>query len=123
MPLRNGTVLLVEDDATIRVFLRRHLLRMHALSVVEAENGLDGLRNISNPIPDLIITDLSMPGMNGVDFITEVRKSGLRMPIIAITGAAEIMELKALSAGATVVLHKPIFRIGLMDAIAKAMGQ
>lgn len=120
MPHIGKTALLVEDDITIRVFLRSYLRRSR-MSVIEADNGLDALRQMGKVKLSLIITDLSMPGMNGIDFIKEVRKSDRRISIIAITGAGESLESKALDAGANMVLHKPIFRIGLMDAIAKAL--
>ena len=120
MPYHGKSALLVEDDDAIRLFLSRYLKRM-GMEVTEAEDGMAAIRKLDACNPDLIITDLSMPRMNGVEFIQEARKSGFKNPIIAVTGAAEDLEVMAITAGATMVLHKPIFRVGLLDAINSVM--
>lgn len=120
MSFTGKTALLVEDDETIRVFLRNYLRRM-GFDVVEASDGIDGLRLLGTANPSLIVTDLAMPRMDGIGFIEEVRRIGSKLPILAITGAIEEKGAKALAAGATMVIYKPIFRMKLMDAVEKVM--
>lgn len=66
-------ILIVEDDKDIR-FLYSAKLRINGYEVTEAENGLDGLKVCRQSKPDLILVDLSMPVMNGLDLVKELRQ-------------------------------------------------
>ena len=118
MDLSGKTALLVEDEDSIRLFLGRYLHRL-GMDVIEAEDGIDALKHLNNGALGLIVTDLHMPRMDGVKFISEVRASGSIIPILAITGGEDSLEMKALSVGACLVVHKPLFRMKFLDAVER----
>jgi signal transduction histidine kinase/DNA-binding response OmpR family regulator len=79
-------VLIVEDDASLRELLRRRLQK-EQWTVIEAENGREGLERMSEREPELILLDLMMPEMDGFQFLDEVRKheNWRSIPVIVIT--------------------------------------
>ncbi|RXJ97413.1 DNA-binding response regulator [Malaciobacter molluscorum] len=82
--LKDLNILFVEDEDIIREKIVSSL-RYIVSDVKEASNGCDALEQLKSFIPDLIITDLHMPDMNGVEFIKEVRKSNKNVCIIVQT--------------------------------------
>lgn len=102
---------LIVDDEDVNRKLLRIYLEMHGCEVVEAGNGLEGLDMAAKAGPDVIISDASMPVMNGLDFLREIKKDeGLRgVPFIFYTsfykGDREY-EL-AESLGADALISKP----------------
>lgn len=79
------TKILVIDDAK---FSRKRVtspLEEAGYEVVQAGNGQEGLNAVENQQFDGIVTDLLMPVMDGIDFITEVRKQGIETPVIVVT--------------------------------------
>ena len=78
-----GRVLVVEDDEGIRDMLRYNLASA-GFAVHEAADGASGLRTARTSSPDLILLDLMLPGMSGLDFCRAVRKTS-RVPIIMLT--------------------------------------
>ncbi|MCK9257289.1 MAG: response regulator transcription factor [Sulfurospirillaceae bacterium] len=82
--LKNLKVLLVEDENTIRGHIASSM-RYIVKEVVEAANGDEALNILKNFSPDIIITDLEMPVLNGVDFIKQVRESGSKVLIVVLT--------------------------------------
>ena len=82
------TILLVDDEYSI-VEVLTHLLEEEGYTVVTAANGRDGLDRASEKVPDLVITDLMMPIMDGDELLRELRKSAAlrKVPVILITSA------------------------------------
>ncbi|MDJ0706334.1 MAG: response regulator [Leptolyngbyaceae cyanobacterium MO_188.B28] len=80
-------VLLVEDNSELR-FLMKVLLEAKKLSVIEAQNGAVGLHLALEKHPDLIICDIDMPVMNGLNVLQEIRKypSTAELPFVFVTG-------------------------------------
>jgi CheY-like chemotaxis protein len=103
-------VLVVDDDATTRTLVRASLEQLD-LSVEEAANGEDALASIDQSPPDLVLLDISMPIMDGLETCRRIRKmkgTGT-IPIIMLTGLADADSAKqAASAGATDYVTKPI---------------
>src|SRR5277367_5754061 len=81
-------VLVVDDSATVRDTLRVHLER-HGLAVVDAEDGIDAIEKASAACPRLIVLDLSMPRMNGLDAAPKLHQICPDAPIILHTVHAE----------------------------------
>ena len=105
------TALVVEDSPTMRQLLVFALRRLKNVEVVEAHDGMDGLRTLSSDHFDLALIDINMPVMDGLKLISLIRgeASISSIPIVVITteGAKED-RARALSLGANEYLTKPI---------------
>ena len=104
-------VLIVEDSPTMRQLLTFALRRLKNVDIVEAQDGMDGLRKVSSDHFDLALVDINMPIMDGLKLISLIRgDDNLRsIPIVVITteGAKEDRD-RALNLGADEYLTKPI---------------
>ena len=104
-------ILIVEDSPTMRQLLVFALRRLKNVEIVEAQDGMDGLRKVSGDQFDLALIDINMPVMDGLKLIRLIRsEDGLKhVPIVVITteGADEDRE-RALGLGADEYLTKPV---------------
>ncbi|MCB0220489.1 MAG: response regulator [Chrysiogenetes bacterium] len=104
-------VLVVEDSPTMRQLIIFALKRLRNLEIVEANDGVEGLKKMSEKKFDLVLTDINMPVMDGIKLITLIRKDDTHkdVPIVVITteGGSDDRE-KALSLGANTYITKPI---------------
>ncbi len=104
-------ILIVEDSPTMRQLLVFALNRLRNVEIVEAEDGLKGLRHVLSDDFDLALIDINMPVMDGLKLISRIRNEHKfrTMPIVVITteGAREDRE-RALALGADEYLTKPI---------------
>lgn len=108
-------IVLIEDDRQIRRFLNT-VLEAEDMSVFEAENGKQGLIACATRKPDLLIVDLGLPDMSGLDVIRDVR-SWTEIPIIVLSARTQEQEkVAALNAGADDYLSKPF---GAAELIAR----
>ncbi|MBI5636344.1 MAG: response regulator [Nitrospinae bacterium] len=112
------TILIVEDDDILRTVLRFEFEK-NGFKVLEAENGRAAIAAIGCIQPDIIITDLMMPVMDGFSFIDAVRKAkGNTVPIIAISAAkGDGMGEKAVETGASQFCEKPLSLESLLTAV------
>jgi len=81
-------VLVVVDEATNREIIS-DMLASEGYDVVTAQDGMDALSQLAVPLPDVIISDLRMPRMSGVEFLAVVRRKYPDLPLIAISGEFE----------------------------------
>ena len=104
-------ILIVEDSPTMRQLLVFALRRLKNVEIVEAQDGMDGLRKVSSDHFDLALIDINMPVMDGLKLISLIRgeDSLKEVPIVVITteGANEDRD-RALTLGANEYLTKPI---------------
>ena len=104
-------VLIVEDSPTMRQLIAFALKRIRGVRIVEASDGVDGLKKLSSERFDLILTDINMPIMDGLKLVSLVRNDAnyRSIPIVVITteGAQEDRE-RALALGANDYITKPI---------------
>ena len=108
-------IVVIEDDPPIRRFLRTGL-STHGFVVFEAENGRQGIIEAGVRKPDLIILDLGLPDLDGVEVIQTIREWSA-MPIIILSArSAEQSKIEALDAGADDYLTKPF---GLGELLAR----
>lgn len=117
-------VLIIEDNIDMRHYIRQHLAGSY--SVVEAYNGLTGLEKAKRVIPDLIITDLMMPQMDGMTLSENLRQSEVtsHIPIIMLTAKAGFdSKIMGLEKGADVYLTKPFEMEELKMQIKKLIVQ
>jgi two-component system chemotaxis response regulator CheY len=104
-------ILIVEDSPTMRQLLVFALRRLKDIEIVEAQDGMDGLRKVTSDHFDLALVDINMPVMDGLKLISLIRgEDSLKdIPIVVITteGANEDRD-RALKLGANEYLSKPI---------------
>jgi DNA-binding response OmpR family regulator len=99
-------ILVVEDDEGIREILKYNLVRA-GFAVQEASDGAAGLRTARTSSPDLVLLDLMLPGMSGLDFCRALRKNS-RVPIIMLTAKdTEVDKIVGLELGADDYITKP----------------
>jgi CheY-like chemotaxis protein len=120
-------LLLVDDDEVLRVvqadFLRRYGYQVHA-----AEDGLAAMKYLAAQTVDLVITDMVMPGSDGVEVIRHIRKKYPELRIIAISGGGggthrDLLLDIARVLGARRTLEKPFTMSALADAVRDVLGQ
>ena len=102
------TVLIVDDNADIRAYLRSILQSKY--SVLEAEDGRRGLELAREHVPDLIVSDVMMPVMNGLEFCQQVKKDVVssHIPVILLTARAlEKHQIEGYESGADAYITKP----------------
>jgi two-component system chemotaxis response regulator CheY len=103
--------LVVEDSPTMRQLIVFALSRVKALKVIEADDGVDALKKLSQQRFDILVTDINMPMLDGLKLVSMVRKDEVHkdIPIVIITteGAQEDRQ-RALSLGANAYITKPI---------------
>lgn len=104
-----STILVVEDDDDTRELMRMVLERRGYLAIT-AEDGIRGYEQAISVLPDLIITDISMPGADGVHLVRRVRDtpSIASVPILVTTGYGTGSATFALAQGATAYEPKPL---------------
>ncbi len=111
-------VLIVEDSPTMRQLISFALKRLQGIRIIEASDGVDGLKKLSAEKFDLIFTDINMPIMDGLKLVSLVRNdaSYKGTPIVVITteGAQEDRE-RALALGANDYITKPIQPNKILD--------
>ncbi len=117
MPLRT---LIVDDEPIARRVLREELDSLGDVEIIgEADNGAIALEKISADHPDLVLLDLQMPVMGGLDVVRNL-KGGAHMPMIVIVTAYDKYALQAFEAGAIDYLLKPVGGARLAEAVEKA---
>ena len=103
-------ILIIDDEADIRRIAHLALGRVGAMDVLEAQNGLEGLRKAEDSRPDAILLDVMMPGLDGPSTLAALRSNPAtaNIPVIFLTAKAMLSELERLRGlGAAGVLTKP----------------
>ena len=121
--MQHHRILIVEDSPTMRQLLVFALKRIPGIEIVEARDGMDGLRKVTSDHFDLALVDINMPVMDGLKLIHLIRdeESLAGMPIVVITTeGAEADRARALALGADEYLTKPV-QAGRVLAVAKAL--
>jgi len=106
--MRAMTVLVVDDDRAVRESLRR-ALELEGYGVELAEDGEQALRRLAlEPPPDVVVLDVLMPGVDGLEVCRRVRQSGSSVPVLMLTARTEVdSRVAGLDAGADDYLPKP----------------
>ncbi|MFM8365392.1 MAG: response regulator, partial [Verrucomicrobiota bacterium] len=123
---KNGlgeTILLVDDEATVLKVMQRSLEKSgyHVLSAVDGEAGLEMFLKHRKQI-DLVITDMAMPGMDGMQLIEEIRKTGAKLPILCTSGLTATAGVDSSnSRGIRKILPKPCSSETILGAIREAL--
>jgi two-component system chemotaxis response regulator CheY len=104
------TILIIDDSPTIRKLLT-YVLKKQDYIIAEAEDGIDAMEKLSHVQADIIIVDLNMPNMDGIEFAKGLRSNYYYMdtPIIMLTTTKDDeLKRQALEAGVNLFLNKPI---------------
>jgi two-component system chemotaxis response regulator CheY len=121
-----ATILVVDDSATTRSLVASYLTDWDGVEVVEAASGFEALRVLPARGVDLIVTDINMPDINGLELISFVRANPnyRRIPVIIITTENSAEDRKrGLDLGASDYLVKPFSAADLRRAVEAALGR
>lgn len=103
-------ILIVDDSPTIRKLIS-YILKKQEFMIAEAEDGMDAMEKLGSLEADLIIVDLNMPNMDGIQFVKNLRSNYYHMdtPVIMLTTTKdEDLKRDALQAGVNLFLNKPV---------------
>ena len=111
-------ILIIDDEEPIRVLLRS-ALQAEGYEVAEAVNGREGFKRYRDRPADLVITDIVMPELNGLDMLLELTREFLHAKVIAISGAGEEKNLLDVAKllGARQTFQKPFSMPQLLSAV------
>jgi len=123
-PHRSPSILLVDDDPDVRSVLCE-ILKLEGYDVVSASDGRQGLRMLQENPVSLVITDVLMPELDGLEVIRTIRKVNPMVPIIAMSGGGKrdldfLIEAKEF--GATKVVNKPFEIDELVELVKNVLG-
>ena len=118
-------ILVIDDDEMQRTLVQRMLTSV-GLVVDVAEDGAEGLRLFGLNLPDLVLTDINMPGLDGHEVISAIRTQNATVPIIAMSGGGpgtqqDDLLLQASRLGAREVIMKPFEFHQLKGAVQRAL--
>jgi CheY-like chemotaxis protein len=118
------TVLVVDDDPDLRMSVRR-MLETYDYAVVEAGDAIEAIRALTASKPDLILTDIYMPGADGLELITALRSWPEPIPVVAMSGGTRIADMDPLDVaqklGAVAIIDKPFRVSNLLEMIDRAI--
>lgn len=117
-------ILVVDDSADTREMMAK-LLELESFEVITAEDGREGINLAGAQRPDLIITDINMPNIDGIQMIGIIRENSEygHVPILAITAYGSSIAADAISAGANRALTKPVEFDSLIEGIKVLLRQ
>src|SRR5688572_8719631 len=114
-------VLVVDDEAGIRSALKQ-LLETQGFTVEVAEDGVAALERLSEHPPDVVVTDLDMPRMNGRELLAQLRERDADLPVIVATSDVDLQSaVAAMRAGAADYITKPVELDELVLSIGRAV--
>ncbi len=115
-----GKALVVDDSGTMRKIISRSLEAVGIKNIVEAADGVEGLKAFEQQPFDLVITDWNMPNKTGVELARDIRARGAKTPIVMVTTEGEKRQvLEAIQAGVNDYLVKPFTAELLREKLEK----
>jgi len=121
--VRSGTILVVDDERGIREMLQA-VLQDEKLAVTSVASGEEALAALSRELFDLILLDVWLPGMDGLEVMRQVRAAGHRMPIVMISGHASAeLAARAVREGALDFIEKPLSLERVLVSVRNALTQ
>jgi two-component system chemotaxis response regulator CheY len=118
------TILIADDSKTTQMLVRTTLSRIAGVHFVAAENGRQALEMLDGVAVDLLVTDINMPEMDGIELVREVRrrKSSDELPILIMTAKGEdAARGEGMALGANAYILKPLSGRELIDKASKLL--
>jgi len=118
--MKQTHTILVVDDEPLNVLLLKKILEIGGYKVLTAGSGAESLQIMQGVIPDLVLLDLLMPGINGFEVLAQMKNNPLTqaIPVIIITALSEsTIKEKALRTGAVAFLTKPVSSKLILDIV------
>ena len=119
-----ANILVIDDDATIQLVFSQFLTSL-GHEIMQAENGKEGMSVLEKTPPDLIITDIMMPEMDGLEILMQLRNRNVSVPVIAISGGMRSLPVNFLQQaklfGARYVFEKPVPLDVLRNAVTELL--
>ena len=116
-------ILLVDDEIEILDVITEHLER-EGYAVTRAVDGAEALRKVQNERPDLVLLDIMLPGMNGLEVLRRLRRDHPKIPVIMLTGLNdEALARTTLQMGAVDYVQKPLDPGHLKRVVLAAIGK
>ena len=118
--MEHNKILVIDDEKpTLKMF--RLFLDTYGFEIFTAESGEEGLEIFKREQPDLVLTDVKMPGMDGIEVLQAIKKLSSDTEVIVITGHGDMeLAIRALNLDATDFINKPIQRQSLEDGLRRA---
>lgn len=116
-------ILTVDDSKTIRMIIKKMFSPYHC-DLFEADNGLKGLAIAVEKNPDLIILDIDMPGLNGLEVLMKLRNNDkyMKTPVFMLTAKSKATNVRmAMDLGVSAFIAKPFKKAELLDRIQKVL--
>lgn len=114
-------VLLVEDDVAFRRSVAAYL-EDSGFSVLEADDGVAALEVLKQRLPNIIISDLRMPRMSGLELLDALKRLRIETPVIMISGTADkVLLAETESLGASAYLTKPIADLARLEELTRSL--
>ena len=116
-------ILVLEDDPSVQMLMRKQLTA-HGYRVTTASDGLDGLMKLEAVKPDLIICDVMMPNLDGIEFVKAVKGHGdtQRIPVIFLTAKTDPRSMiDGINVGARFYVTKPFAIDDLLSKVTRAL--
>ncbi len=111
-------IMVVDDEIAMREILK---IMLKDYRVIEASNGREAVELYKNEKPDIVLMDIMMPLMNGIEATSEIKKIDPNAKIVAITAYASSKGEKVMNAGADYILKKPFTRRDVVKLINKIL--
>lgn len=117
------SIMLVEDELVVRMSLADYL-EDSGYRIVQMDTPAEALAALQDEVPDLVICDYKMPGMNGREFLDRMCSDFPAVPVVVVTGMAdELLAKDLVDNGASACLFKPLPTLRLLlEAVEKAIG-
>jgi CheY-like chemotaxis protein len=115
----------VVDDIADNYFLLQMILKLEGYQVEVADSGYAALERVEANLPDLILLDVMMPGIDGFEVTRRIRQNTRLpfIPILLITGHNQLEEARAFNMGANGLLYKPIDLDRLLEQVRHILGE
>ncbi len=118
-----GKCILVVDDDAMNLRMAAHTLERNSYEAVLASSGAEGLAKLKEHQVDLVLLDIEMPEMNGIETFRQIQANHLNVPVIFLTASGDMNDvLDAIKLGAVDYVKKPFIPKDLLERVSKALG-